>query len=102
MNERLILGADRFAVGGYLLRLWGFSSKLVRAITSLADPLQDQSEPVTWALRAATAIVESGRVEELTAGIDDDVGDALKSMLEELALGFRVGTEPTALAKSAR
>ena len=81
-NERLVIGADRFAVGGYLLGFWGFSPAIVGAITSQAEPHADAENPVAWALRVAIEAARSG------VGFSDD-DQSLEPKLQEVAAGLR-------------
>ena len=87
-NERLVLGADRFAVGGYLLGFWGFSPAIVSAITSQANPDDDDQDPVIWALRVAIEAARSGRVQ-----ITDEDGE-VEPLLLEIAAELRAATAP--------
>jgi HD-like signal output (HDOD) protein len=88
-NERLAIGADRFAVGGYLLGFWGFSPGIVSAITSQAEPYANAEEPVAWALRVAIEAARSGRV----SFSDED--DPLEPQLQEVAAELRAGVQQT-------
>jgi HD-like signal output (HDOD) protein len=91
-TERLTVGADRFAVGGYLLGLWGFSPDVVEAVASLSRPLEPapQSSSMSWALGLARHALDHDLVaaEDST---DQSVADELileldRALRQDLAL----------------
>lgn len=100
-NERLMLGVDRYAVGGYLLGFWGFSPNLIGAITSLADAPSEEAEPVTFALRVAVEALNAAGAEVLAADGEGDDGSAVETMLRDVAAKLRAGERPGALVEVA-
>ncbi len=78
--ERLTFGADRFAIGAYLLGLWGFSPSLVEGVRSLGlDTAPEPSEVgrVGWALHVARRQLVLAGVDELDATVGEDALGAL-------------------------
>lgn len=55
-----LFGVDRYALGAYLLRLWGFETTIVEAVAGLAVEPQLMVSPVARALRAANELVAWG------------------------------------------
>lgn len=60
--ERATLGADRYAVGSYLLGLWGFAESTVEAVGHLGGPADGPPGGLSWSLRLARELAVSGRV----------------------------------------
>lgn len=77
--ERLAFGADRYAVGGHLLDLWGFSPRTPEAIRELHRPNAELGlGTVGWAVRLAHHAVT-----EYDIGLPDGPHD--RDWFEELA-----------------
>jgi HD-like signal output (HDOD) protein len=55
--ERVVFGGDRFQVGCQLLRLWGFSSSIIDAISHLSTPTSPPTDGLGWYLAAARRLV---------------------------------------------
>lgn len=55
--ERVVFGGDRFQVGAQLLRLWGFSSSIIDAISPLSTPTSPPTDGLGWYLAAARRLV---------------------------------------------
>lgn len=70
--ERAAVGVDRYAVGAYLLGLWGFAESTTEAVAHLAGPADGPPGGLSWALRLAHEITAAERlsVDELEASGD--------------------------------
>ncbi len=55
-----LFGVDRYALGAYLLRLWGFETTIVEAVAGLAVEPHVMNSPTARALRAANELVAWG------------------------------------------
>ncbi len=84
--DRLVFGADRFAVSSYLLGLWAFPPEIVQAVGSLSQPPDPSVGLLAWSLTLARHIVVNGLLTEDT--IDDDAGlEALANRVETELIG---------------
>lgn len=81
VTERLVLGADRYSAGAYLLGLWGFADAICQGVAALANPASWDPAPVARGLRLARRAADLG----LLADENDPMGEAeLIGLLEQL------------------
>lgn len=84
--ERASVGVDRFAVGSYLLSLWGFSDVTTEAVGRLGGPVDELPTGPNWSLRLGHEIASSGR---LTSSEVEAAGDGITPMIVSLGNELR-------------
>ncbi len=80
-----LFGVDRYALGAYLLRLWGFERSVVAAVAGLAVEPQVMRSPTARSLRTASELVAWGGF-SVTAFVegDQETRDLVSAMRIEL------------------
>jgi HD-like signal output (HDOD) protein len=92
-----LFGVDRYALGAYLLRLWGFETGIVEAVAGLAVEPHLMSSPTARSLRAANELVAWGgfSVAEFVEG-DPETRALVAAMRVELDKRLELGEPATA------
>lgn len=80
-----LFGVDRYALGAYLLRLWGFERNVVAAVAGLAVEPHLMRSPTARSLRTASELVAWGGF-SVTAFVegDQETRDLVSAMRQEL------------------
>ena len=96
--ERLAFGVDRFAVSGYLLGLWAFSTDIGQAVASLSGRMEPPMTPMGWSLAVARHII----LNNMADGLDEVDGDAIEQLIRSADEQLRTAAPPTPLPESER
>ena len=95
--ERLVFGADRFAVSGHLLERWDFPAEIVDAVSSLGGRVEPSANPMTWSLAVARHIVVNNLAADTEADTDGDNADgpSIEELIHSVDAQLRAAVPPT-------
>lgn len=88
--ERAIFGGERFAIGGHLLALWGFSPTVVSAITGISGPDAHRAIGLPWYVYAARELVLKLNCDPLDLAKPPGGDPELDGHLDALRLGVDI------------